>query len=243
MKNAQPILYLGRDQKLASSWAQVATDCGWQARCFPLIEICPLNWLPSTQDSTNFFSAFTWIFLTSANAARMLLQSRPPSPWPADVKMAVVGERTAAPLRAAGIPVTLTASRQTGSSLAQDFLATCKDPQQEKLLWLSARQALRDMAQRLQAAGCTLRRVDVYETRPLPGPPLPDYSTILLYSPSAVRALLQRGGDPSLYRIWSLGPSTSRAARSAGLVVDHELQRPHPSALADHLMHLRTCSL
>ncbi|MFN8574170.1 MAG: uroporphyrinogen-III synthase [Gemmatimonadaceae bacterium] len=84
----------------------------------------------------------------------------------------------------------------------------------------------------LRGAGLSVTRVDLYRTIPVPSSS-PKRSLesegiqdVLLASPSAVTGLMNAAVVPTVARVITIGPTTSAAARAAGLTVAAEAPRP-----------------
>jgi uroporphyrinogen-III synthase len=96
----------------------------------------------------------------------------------------------------------------------------------------------------LALAGARVTRVNVYRT--LPAPPVSPrrdleqegIDDVLLASPSAVTGLLNQARVGTTTRCFTIGPTTSAAAISAGLVVTGESATPD----LDGLMEAMQCT-
>ena len=95
-----------------------------------------------------------------------------------------------------------------------------------------AENAGRALEESIRSAGHACTRLDVYRTVPVPerdgkraasGLGVDD---VLLASPSAVAGFVNRVRLDSAPGIFTIGPSTTEAARAAGLVVTGEASRP-----------------
>ncbi|MFQ5693142.1 MAG: uroporphyrinogen-III synthase, partial [Nitrospinota bacterium] len=147
-----------------------------------------------------------------------------------------VGPATSHALRRRGLTVHLEAPSATGESLAGAFLALHLEPANTPVLLPCARGGRPELGRALGRAGFPLTIVETHESRPLPGPPPPPGVAVLLFSPSAVRALGDRVSDPAGQAIWAIGPTTANAARRAGFPVVRVLPEPTPKALKELLV-------
>ncbi|MFQ5747946.1 MAG: uroporphyrinogen-III synthase [Planctomycetota bacterium] len=164
------------------------------------------------------------------------LECRGLRPDPTDLRLGTVGPATSHALRRRGLTVHLEAPSATGGSLAGAFLALHLEPANTPVLLPCARGGRPELGRALGRAGFPLTIVETHESRPLPGPPPPPGVAVLLFSPSAVRALGDRVSDPAGQAIWAIGPTTANAARRAGFPVVRVLPEPTPKALKELLV-------
>ena len=161
-----------------------------------------------------------WIALTSREAAARLTGYFTGQRWPNGVRLAVVGESTAQPLREAGCSVDLVgagAARELASAIIEASAGSARRPE---VVFPCAQDALDVLPAALGEAGLTVTRVALYRTRPLPQVSLDDSIDARVYmSPSSVQAALDwersHAGAHSL-RL-ALGASTARALETHGL--------------------------
>lgn len=183
-----------------------------------------------------------WLVVTSPAGAEIvaevLLQRTPPG-----LRLAAVGEATAAVLEEAGHRVDLVPAGATGKALAA-ALASATDLTGQRLVLARADAAGSDLPNALRAAGATVEEVAIYRTVEAPVAsfePLaraladPALAGVVVASGSAVRGLVRLAGDASLSstRVVSIGPTTSDAVRAAGLQLVAEAARPDDDALFD----------
>ena len=224
-------LWIGREPERCAPWSQVLQDAGVASGCLPLIGRQHIEPTPEERAVLHDLAAFAWVLFTSETAVRRLLEVRSRAPWPARTSAAAVGPATAAVARSLGVPVARIASGGSGRALAAELLQQQPEIVEQRVLWPAARNARPDLAEALRAAGCPLTRIDLYETLPIPGPPPPAGSALLLFSPSAARSLRTRVGDPCDHPIWAVGGTTAAAARELGFPVEVVLESPTPDAL------------
>ena len=164
---------------------------------------CPLIEIEPVSDEPFDCEAYDWVIVTSANGAAELVRRGRNLP-----RIAAVGPATAEALRAAGVEpafVPTVASQD-------DLLAELPRPA-GRVLFAAAEGARPGPVDRLGADF-----VPLYRTRLL-RPELPAGDVVVLASGSAARAYAAAGGSAPAVTI---GPETSRAARSAGLAVVRE---------------------
>ena len=117
--------------------------------------------------------------------------------------------------------------------------ATGGPPQAAKCLIAVAENAGSMVEETLEQAGGDCLRLNVYRTTPAaPGTSKKALSElgadkILLASPSAVTGLVNRLELDAAVEILTIGPSTTRAARAAGLAVTAEAPRPSLEGLME----------
>ncbi|MFN8179196.1 MAG: uroporphyrinogen-III synthase [bacterium] len=168
------------------------------------------------------------LVLTSARAVDALeeILGRPLS---IEAPVAAVGARTAERARAAGLHVLLEADggsvKDIASSLEQDLAAFA--PRTPFVLQAGAEETRPGLERLARSGAVRFERIPVYRTRPCPAVPEGeredvDVDVVLLASPSAVRGLVGRVRLPRGAHVVTLGPSTTAAAREAGLPVAGE---------------------
>ncbi len=171
-----------------------------------------------------------WIVFTSRHGVQAAAALWPRS-LPAGVRLAVVGTATGEAAAEFFGPVDLVAPEGTGRSLALALLRKLppeKCGRKPKIAIAAAEGGRRDLDQVIPAQRADIVHVAVYRT--VPHPPLDppedlsriDEPVVLLASPSAVAGLLNRARLPENARIVTIGPSTSEAARKAGLKIAGE---------------------
>jgi uroporphyrinogen-III synthase len=148
-----------------------------------------------------------------------------------DARVAVVGPVTAETARARLGRVDLV-GRGTAELLAGELLASGALNGRPRMLLPLAANADDRLVRALTSAECPCTRLDVYRT--FPAPPLTPKramsslgaDNVLLASPSAVTGFLNQVEMDAAVAVYSIGPSTSAAARAAGLAVTAEAQTP-----------------
>ena len=153
-----------------------------------------------------------------------------PDALPDAVRVAAVGPATARAAAAAFGRVDLAGAGGTAASLA-DSLVPRLEPG-DRVLMAVAENAGRTLEETLGSTGHACTRLDVYRTLPVPAlAPKRAASAlgadnVLLASPSAVAGFLNQVRLDSAPVIFTMGPSTTAAARAAGLDVAGEAPRP-----------------
>ncbi len=169
-----------------------------------------------------------WIAVTSAAGA-----SRLSGRAPASARIAAVGPATAAALTRGGRDADFVARGGSGAALAEELPAAPGD----RVILLRSDRADAELPRRLKARGIAVEEIATYRTIPRVEP-APAAATalaagaidaVLVASPSAVQGLANTcGRDLGRASLISIGSTTTRAARAAGLPVAAEAA--HPSA-------------
>lgn len=163
---------------------------------------------------------------------------------PARLRVAAVGEATAAAARAQLGCVPYVPLGGTSLALGTELLALWGGNSRARRVLVAGAEGGRDDAEQvLEHAGARVTRVNVYRTVPAdPATPRRDLAQegiddVLLASPSAVAGLLNQARVGGTTRLFTIGPTTSAAAISAGLAVTGESATPD----LDGLMEVMQC--
>ena len=167
---------------------------------------CPLIEIERTSDEPVDGAGYEWLIVTSSNGADEIARRGVNLP-----RIAAVGPGTAEALRAHGIEPAFVPVESSQEGLLREF------PQPAGRVLFAAAEGARRRP--IEALGADF--VPLYRTRLLtPDPPAGD--VVVLASGSAARAYAAIGGAAPAV---SIGPETSRVARSVGLEVDAEAAR------------------
>ena len=164
---------------------------------------CPLIEIERTSDEPIDGSGYDWLIVTSSNGADELARRGVNLP-----QVAAVGPGTAEALRAHGIEPAFVPRESSQDGLLREFPRPAG-----RVLFGAAEGARRGP---IDALGADF--VPLYRTRLLRPEP-PDGEVVVLASGSAARAYADVGGDAPAVTI---GPETSRVARSVGLRIAAE---------------------
>ena len=164
---------------------------------------CPLIEIERISDAPIDAAGYDWLIVTSPNGADEIARRGRNLP-----AVAAVGPGTAEALRAHGIEPAFVPGDSSQGGLLQEFPRPAG-----RVLFAAAEGARRGPVEELGADF-----VPLYRTRLL-APEPPGGDIVMLASGSAARAYAAIGGNLPCV---SIGPETSRAARSAGLVVAAE---------------------
>jgi uroporphyrinogen III methyltransferase / synthase len=193
---------------------------------------------------------YQWIAFTSVNAVRAIREKFEEYGLDArafaGVKVAAVGEQTAASLRAFGIvPELVPRNEQSGEGLAAAWppYDDVLDPINRVLL-PRADIATEALVARLTELGWEAEDVTAYRTVRAAPPPAPireaikggGFDAVLFTSSSTVRNLIGIAGKPhALTVIAVIGPQTAKTAAEFGLRVDVMASEPSVTTLVDAL--------
>ncbi|HEX2320956.1 MAG TPA: uroporphyrinogen-III synthase [Streptosporangiaceae bacterium] len=193
---------------------------------------------------------YQWAGFTSANAVRAIREKFEEYGLDArafaGVKIAAVGEQTAAALRAFGIaPDLMPEGEQSAEGLAKSWPAydDLLDPINRVLL-PRADIATEGLVARLTELGWEAEDVTAYRTVRAAPPPAPireaikggGFDAVLFTSSSTVRNLIGIAGKPHAVTVIAvIGPETAKTAAEFGLRVDVVAQNPSTALLVDAL--------
>ena len=184
-----------------------------EARGYEVVE-CPLIEIVRTSDEPIDCAGYEWLIVTSPNGADEIARRARNIP-----KVAAVGPGTAETLRKHGIEPDFVPRVSSQDGLLAEFARP-----EGKVLFAAAQNSRRRPIDELGADF-----VSLYSTQLLsPDPPEGDF--VVLASGSAARAYAWLGGKA---RAVSIGPETSRIARSVGLTVAVEAETHDLDGLLD----------
>lgn len=180
---------------------------------------CPLIEIEWTSDEPIDGAGYDWLIVTSPNGADELARRGVNLP-----RIAAVGPGTAEALRVSGIEAAFVPRESSQEGLLREFPRPAG-----RVLFAAAEGARRGPIDALQADF-----VPLYRTRLLTPEP-PDGDAVVLASGSAARAYAGIGGSAPAV---SIGPETSRVARSVGLEVVAEAATHDLAGLAAAVLDL-----
>ncbi len=209
-----------------------ATPIEW-----PMIEIAPPEDFAPLDAAIRQLEQYDWVVFSSVNGVKyffervangdLRLATSVAAPWwGCDLRIAAVGVKTAAALQQRGLRV---------DAVPEEFLASHSvkalgDVRGQKILVLRPDIAPSDLAITLSERGAQVDEVIAYRTlpvRPEHSIALDQVDAVTLASASAAKnfaAHLNGQAVPETVCIACIGPSTTKAARQAGLRVDVEAQ-------------------
>lgn len=200
---------------------------------FPLISFAPPDDFTALDGALRDLSQFDWLFLTSQNVLRALLERSASLALSLvevakGLRVAAVGPSTAGAAKDAGLAVSHVASNHHGLALAEELEAELLGchvflPRSDR--------ANPDLPQALRRLGVEVTEAVAYRTV-RPGHPDPvalaqlsngEADAVLFFSPSAVQHLKELLGEPRFRALQekaifaAIGPMTARSLRDAGV--------------------------
>jgi len=172
----------------------------------PVLEIQPPADFAPLDDALRALDSYDWLILTSANTVRSLVERA--LAWSSlldrisGLKVAAVGEATAAAARDAGLPVTLVPETYVAEALVE---SVARRSAGKKLLLARAEIARDVIPDALRAAGATVDVVDAYR------------NVMPAAAPELLRKALAEGIDAATFTSSSSVTHLADAARAAGI--------------------------
>ena len=242
-------LLLTRDEEDSAAWAAEIEGLGAVPLVFPCIVCRDIDTPELRLRLAAELPRARWLAFTSRRGAASFARLRggrargaapdgapgaaPPAALPDGVRIAAVGPATArAAAAAAALGRVDLAGGPSGTarSLAEALVPRLGSG--DRVLLAVAENAGPAFEETIRAAGRACHRLDVYRTLPVPErTPKRAVSTlgaddVLLASPSAVAGFVNQVRLDRAPGIFTIGPSTTEAARAAGLDVTAEAPRP-----------------
>jgi len=227
-----------RDAERSAEWAEQVAALGMA----PIILTC-VRALPRIPDETRValkdaLRSAQWVLFTSARAVETV--ARAGVTLARGVRIAAVGNATADAVRQWSAAKPFVAHGGTSAALGDELLELWGAAVMGMQVVVIGVEGGRDDAERvLVRAGALVTRVDVYRTiAAAPAPHRRDLGregidAVLLASPSAVTGLLNQADVGADTRCFTIGPTTSAAARAAGLMVAGEAKTPNLEGLLE----------
>jgi uroporphyrinogen-III synthase len=227
---AGPRVLLTRSEEDCAEWAERLARHGADAVALPCIHCEPIATPASKAALAAAVPSTDWLVFTSRRGVEAFAALDPPA-LPAQCRVAVVGAATAEAAKAELGRVDV-----VGSGTAAALGATLADLGElilhPRVLLAVAENAGDALERTLEAAGAQCVRLEVYRTVPAPPTePRRPLSTlrvdnVVLASPSAVTGFVHQVDVDAPVRFYTIGPSTTAAARDAGLPVAAEAREP-----------------
>lgn len=230
-----------REAEDAAAWARRLEELGARAVVLPCLVRAPVTDGATAVRLRRAVGQADWLVVTSrrgVEAATQLLAGAPP----ASVRIAAVGPETAREAEARWGRVDFVASEPTAQALGRELVSRLGAQVAAARVVVAGAAGGRDDVERLLGrAGAQVSRVEVYRTAPARGDGVKrdlaaeGVSDVLLASPSAVAGLLNRAAVSRTVRVITIGPTTTAAARAAGLEVAAEARRPDLESMLEAL--------
>jgi uroporphyrinogen-III synthase len=228
---AQRRVLLTRSEEDCADWAARFAQHGAEAVALPCTHAETIATAAVRAQLAASFPESDWLVFTSRRGVEAFaaLSAGAPSP---NCRVAVVGATTAAAAKAALGRVDVVGAGGTADALAATLVDVGDLERHPRVLLALAENAGDTLARALESAGARCTRVDVYRTVPaLPVEPRRPLSAlhvdnVVLASPSAVTGFVHVVDVDVAAGIYTIGPSTTAAARRAGLTVTAEAREP-----------------
>jgi uroporphyrinogen III methyltransferase/synthase len=222
---------LTRSEEDCADWAARFAERGVETVALPCIRCEPLATPALRAALAAAVPSADWLVFTSRRGVAAFVALEPPARSP-QCRIAVVGAATAHAARAAFNRVDLVGREGTAAALAA-ALVDEGDLQRYPNVVLALAENAGDVLQRaLTAAGAQCTRLDVYRTVSAPATgarrPLSTLrvDNVVLASPSAVQGFVNAVEVDVPVAVYTIGPSTTAAARRAGFAVTAEASEP-----------------
>jgi uroporphyrinogen-III synthase len=222
---------LTRSEEDCAEWAARFAQHGAEGVALPCIRSEPIVDTPRRAVLERALAEADWLVFTSRRGVEALAALAATAPR-AQCRIAVVGAATAEAAKAALGRVDLVGAGGTAESLAETLVDVGELERRPRVLMALAENAGVTLERALGAAGARITRVDVYRTVPAPaaGPRRPlstlRVDNVVLASPSAVTGFVNQVDVDASVGVYTIGPSTTAAARDAGLAVTAEAREP-----------------
>ena len=216
---------------------------------FPMTECITADKTPAIQNAIMQIEKYHWILFTSANGVkhfyRFLHETGKVSEIPSEVKIAVVGVKTALELENAGRKADYSGSNNTAENMVTDLLG--KESLANLNILLPLGNLAPDTLQTRLSKIANVTRIDVYKTlktkvadnEPVERIKNKLYDLVLFTSPSGVVNFADTVGpeyiNPEL-RVASIGKVTTRAAERYGLTCMITAQTSTYEGLANEII-------
>lgn len=221
---------LTRAAEDCAAWAEALTARGAKVVVLPCIVTEAID-TPALREAASSAADADWWVFTSRRGVEAFAALDPAAPSAA-TRIAAVAEATAEAAKARFGRADLVGPDGTARGLAGALVATGGMPGANVLLALAAN-APDTLAHALGEAGARCTRLDVYRTLPLEAGigkkralSTLGADKIVLASPSAVTGLVRQVELDRDAAVYTIGPTTTAAARAAGLNVTAEAREP-----------------
>lgn len=214
---------LTRTEAGCEAWAERIREANGEAEALPCLRIEDVE--VDESELAVALERARWIAFSSRRGVDRLLELGRPSER---CRLAAVGPATAGAVRSAWGRVDLVAPEATAASLGRTLVDRIGVGHDARVVTIAAAGGRDDLEEVLHAASIPVDRFELYRTRWRPGPHerrrrlRGPRTAVLLASPSAARGLAARADVGDDVAVITIGPSTTAAARKAGLRVTAE---------------------
>jgi len=222
---------LTRSEEDCADWAARFAQHGAEAVALPCIRAETISTPAVKAELTRTLPESGWLVFTSRRGVEAFAALTAGRPGP-NCQIAVIGAATAVAAKTELGRVDVVGAGGTAAALAATLVDVGDLKRHPRVLLALAENAGDTLEQALAAAGARCTRVDVYRTVPAPpaGPRHPlsalRVDNVVLASPSAVTGFVHLVDVDVVVSVYTIGPSTTAAARGAGLTVTAEAREP-----------------
>ncbi len=243
---------LTRPTVSSSAWRERLESLGAEVVDLPLIQVSKSINLDTLAEVLTEFGSYEWLIFTSANGVRYFfdefIRVHEDIRALGLVRIAVVGEATAAAVRELRLRVDLQPKKASGEELARTLIER-EAMDSAKVLVVTGNRNKEELVDRLHDARTIVDRLVVYKTEEtdLAGDPVAgDFrakgaDAILFASPSAAQSFFDQAASLKLAAkakrplAGSIGPSTTATMKQLGLPVDFEASDASLESLVEGL--------
>lgn len=247
-KNKKYTVVITRAAEQAGGFEDLLKNFGFDTFKFPAIQI---RFTSMTEEISTKLSALEagaedWLVISSANAVRALYNLKPMLVFPENLKLALIGEKTAAIFKELyKRKADLMPADYTSESLLEDFKKLSLKG--KNFLILQGNKNRKLLPDGLKEIGASVKTLVLYENAAADSKHLiadlltfdPETLLFTFFSPSAVKetcTLLHENLEfLKRSKIVSIGPVTSRAITTLGLKVDLEVDAHTEEALSEQI--------
>ncbi len=233
-------ILLTRTREDCAEWATEIETLGAVPVIFPCIQCEDITTSVLREQLAREVPRARWIAFTSKRGVAAFARLYPPHSLPlGGIHVAAVGPVTAEEARARLGRVDLAGTGRTAAALAAELVPRLAPD--DRVLIAVAENAGRALEDALEVSGHACVRAKLYRTSPLPrlhhrlAASKLSARNVFLASPSAVTGFCNQVRLDTTLDIFTIGPSTTRAARAAGLDVTREAPQPGLPGLMEAL--------
>ncbi|HEX6996981.1 MAG TPA: uroporphyrinogen-III synthase [Gammaproteobacteria bacterium] len=231
-------ILLTRSAEDCAAWRTQLERLGAEAVALPCIAPEPIDTPELRRALADALQAADWLVFTSKRGVEGAVRLGAAAHLSPGVRTAAVGAATAEAVRAAFGPPAVVGTG-TGERLADALVEKAGVGRGLRVVLAVATGAGTALGRRLAEAGAEVTRLEVYRTVAVP-PSTRKVAlstlradAIVLASPSAVTGLLNQVEIDAPAAVYTIGPTTSAAARASGLNVTAEAAEPSFAAVLE----------
>jgi uroporphyrinogen-III synthase len=243
MNLAGKTILLTRTAEGNIQWAARIEAMGGRAISLPCISCETIREAKTTAALRQALNGADWLVCTSRRGVEAVTEIHP-EPLPDSIRIAAVGNMTRSAAVSRFGRCDLVGRTGTGAGLARELAETVSSEgpaEGLRVVAATAEPAARSLEEVLEPLGVEVKRIIVYRTVPAAEKKIKqslallNLDAIVLASPSAVRGLLNIAAWEANIPIISIGPTTTRQARSLGLEVTAEAGYPDLESILEVL--------